>query len=178
MQIKNTGNSFGIVTIFLHWLMAILLIGLVCVGLYMTSVPVTEFTLKLYGWHKEIGMTVLMLAMFRIVWRLGNINPSLSSLSRWEQVAARVVHWAFYGFMFALPITGWLMTSSAGFPVSFFGLFLFPDLVSPNETRRAFFQEVHECLAYVLIFTFCVHVGAALKHQFIDKDNILRRIFL
>ncbi len=176
MQIKNSENHFGIVTIFLHWAMAILIVGLLALGLYMTRIPISASKLKLYGWHKEFGMLVLMLAMLRIFWRLANITPSLSSLPHWERIAARTVHWLFYGFMFALPISGWLMTSAAGLPVSFFGLFLLPNLVSPSEEHRILFQEIHKWLSYGLIITFCGHTGAALKHYFIDKDDILQRM--
>src|SRR5579872_2280474 len=133
MQLFNSQNRFGIVTILLHWIMAILIIGLLAVGIYMTRIPVSLTKLKLYGWHKEYGLLVLMLAIVRITWRFINVNPELSSLARWEMLAARAVHWAFYFFMFAMPITGWLITSAAGLPASFFDLFVLPNLVAPSE---------------------------------------------
>lgn len=176
MHIKNTREHFGIVTILIHWLMALLLIGLVILGLYMTWIPIGAQTLKLYRWHKEFGILALMLVIVRFTWRLYNVNPSLSELRPFERIAARGAHWLFYVFMFTLPISGWLMTSAADLPVSFFGLFLLPNLVSANEESRLLFQEVHEWLAYGLIITFCLHVSAALKHHFINKDNILRRM--
>lgn len=176
MQIKNTKDHFGIIAILLHWIMAILLIGLVILGLYMTSLPLSAQKLKLYGWHKEFGMLVLFLVMFRIVWRIGNVLPSLSSLNAFERTAARMVHWAFYIFMFALPITGWLITSTAGLPVSFFGLFVIPTLIAANDNLRPVLEMIHEWLAYGLIALFSLHVLAALKHHFINKDDILRRI--
>lgn len=176
MHIKNTQDQFGIISILLHWVMAILLIGLVCLGLYMTSIPISAEKLKLYGWHKEYGILVLMLVIVRITWRLSNMNPSLASLASWERKAARAVHWAFYGFMFALPMTGWLITSAAGLPVSFFGLFLLPNLISSSDELRNLFEQIHEWLAYGLIATFCLHVAAALKHHFINKDDILKRM--
>jgi cytochrome b561 len=178
MRIKNTERRYGIVTISLHWLMAILIIGLVAVGLYMTRIPISLEKLKLYGWHKEYGILVLMLAMLRIVWRIGNISPLLpDTLPLWQKFGAHAVHWAFYGFMFALPITGWLLTNAAGLPVSFFGLFVLPDPISADPNLQHLFTEIHKWLAYGLILTFCAHVGAALKHHFINKDDILRRIF-
>lgn len=176
MKITNTENQYGIITILLHWVMAILLIGMVVLGLYMTALPVSLLKLKLYGWHKQFGILVLMLVMLRIVWRIANISPSLAALPWWESFAARSVHWAFYGFMLALPITGWLMTSAAGLAPSFFGLFVLPDLIAPNEGHRLLLAKIHQWLAYGLIATFCAHVGAALKHEFIDKDGIMRRM--
>lgn len=178
MRIKNTESRYGIVTIFLHWLMAIIMIGLVILGLYMTGLPISLEKLKLFGIHKEFGLLILFLAMFRIVWRIGNITPLLpDTIPLWQKFAAHAVHYALYGFMFALPITGWLLSSAAGIPPSFFGLFVLPGLVAPNHHLQDLFTVTHQWLAYGLIATFCAHVGAALKHHFINKDNILKRIF-
>lgn len=156
--------------------MAILIIGLVILGLYMTRLPISLEKLKYYGWHKEFGILVLMFAIVRFTWRLSNTSPSLSNLQTWERVLARTAHYAFYFFMFALPISGWLITSAANLPVSFFGWFTLPDLMSASEVQRLFFTEAHEWLAYALIATFCLHVGGAMKHFIIDRDDILQRM--
>jgi cytochrome b561 len=175
MRMKNSKSNYGLIAISLHWVMAILLIALLALGLYMVGLPINLEKLKLYGWHKEYGILVLMLVTIRIVWRLGNITPHLS-LPLWEKLAARTVHWAFYGFMFAMPITGWLITSAAGLPVSFFSLFVLPNLVSPNDDLMKLFQEIHKWLGYGLIATIILHTSAALKHHLINKDDILRRM--
>lgn len=175
MQLTNSNKQYGLIAILLHWIMAILIVGLI-IGLYMTRIPIGLLKLKLFGWHKEYGILVLMLVMLRIVWRVTNIHPSLAELLTFERIAARIVHWLFYVFMIALPLTGWLITSAAGLEISFFGLFLIPNLISPNENLRALFQGIHQWLSYGLIVTFCGHVGAALKHHFINKDTILRRM--
>ena len=175
MHVKNTTDRYGVAAIFLHWLMAVLLIGLLILGLYMVALPISLEKLKLYGWHKEYGLLALWLAILRVAWRIINITPYLA-LPRWERIAARSVHWAFYGFMFALPITGWLITSAAGLPASFFGLFVLPDLVVPDEAQRLLFQEIHEWLGYGLIAAIGLHTCAALKHHFFNKDDILRRM--
>jgi cytochrome b561 len=176
MLLKNTENRFGLVAILLHWIMAILLIGLLAMGLYMVSLPIGLEKLKLYGWHKEYGFLVLALVIFRLTWRLINLTPTLSSLSWPEKIAARLVHWAFYAFMFALPISGWLMTSAAGLPASFFGLFTLPNLTAPDPVSFELFRQAHKWLGYGLILTLFLHICGALKHHFIDKDNILRRM--
>lgn len=176
MILKNTYKQFGIITILLHWLMALLIIGLLALGLYMVRMPISLQKLQYYGWHKEIGILVLMLAVVRLAWRLRNINPTLDSIPVWEQLAARAVHWLFYFFMFAMPITGWMITSSADLPVNFFGLFTLPNLVAASEPNRLFYTEIHEWLGYVLIAIVCMHTAAALKHHFINKDTILRRM--
>lgn len=175
MLIKNTQDRFGLVAISLHWVIAILMIGLLALGLYMKTLPIGLDKLKLYGWHKEYGLMVLFLAFIRLGWRLINILPRLD-IPWWEALAARCMHWAFYGFMFALPLTGWLMSSAVGLPVSFFGLFVMPDLIAPDEGLEHLLKEAHKWIAYGLIAAIILHASAALKHHFIDKDDILRRM--
>lgn len=176
LPIKNTDDRYGLMTILIHWLMAIIIIGLLALGLYMADLPISPAKLKYYGWHKEFGLLVLMLVIVRVTWRLRNINPTLANLPRWEELAARSVHWLFYFFMFANPITGWLISSAAGLPVSFFGLFTFPTLIAASEPNRIFFTGIHEWLAYGLIATVCLHVAAAFKHFLIDRDHIMQRM--
>jgi cytochrome b561 len=176
MHFKNTKDSFGIISIAIHWLMALLIIGLLVEGLYMTRISISVQKLKLYGLHKEFGVLVLMLVIVRLIWRIANTNPSLDSLIYLERLAARSMHIAFYILMFLLPITGWIISSAAGLPVSFFGLFLLPDLVHPDAYVQQLFTEIHQWLAYALILAISGHVAAALKHHFIDKDTILKRM--
>jgi len=175
VRLKNNDDHFGLIAILLHWSMALLIIAMLALGLYMVRLPISLEKLKLYGWHKEYGFLVLFLVVFRLVWRLYNITPHLS-LPILEKIAARLAHYAFYGFMFAMPISGWLVTSAAGLPASFFGLFTLPDLIGPNEEMRLYFQWVHQWLAYALIATIALHTIAALKHHFINKDTILWRM--
>jgi len=175
-NIRNTSEDYGSVAIFLHWVMAALIIALLILGLYMINLPVSLRKLKLFGWHKELGVLVLGLVIVRVAWRLANITPMLLSLPRWEAIAARCTHWTFYLLMGVLPITGWIMSSAAGLPVSFFGLFVLPDIVAPNEDLRVLFQSIHGWLAYAMIALICLHVSAALKHHFINKDDIMKRM--
>ena len=177
MRFKNTMEKYGIISQLFHWLMALLLIGLLAVGLYMVGLPIGLQKLKLYGWHKEFGILILMLVVFSLAWRTTNIHPSLpDTMPAWQKIAANGVHVLLYVLMFALPITGWMLSSASGLPVSFFGLFVMPDLVAPNEHLRAVLVQVHHWLAYGLIAGLLGHIGAALQHHFIDKDDILRRM--
>lgn len=176
MLIKNTPKGYGLVAILLHWLMAILIIGMLWLGLYMVDLPLNAEKLKFYRWHKEFGFIVLVLAVLRLLWRLGNNIPQLTNLAWWEKGAARIVHLCFYGFMFLLPITGWLLSSAAGFQVSVFGWFLLPNLIPADENLRELFTNIHEWLAYFLIAFIVLHTAAALKHHFINRDNILLRM--
>jgi cytochrome b561 len=178
MAIKNTDQQYGIIAIFFHWLMAILIIGLIALGLYMVDLPISLQKLKLYGWHKEFGILILMLACLRILWRLINRLPTLPSyIPRWQQLAARIVHYVFYFFMFALPLTGWIISSAAGLSVSFFGLFLLPNLVSPNQATMSLFSDIHDYLAYSLIAIIGLHIAAVIEHYLVHKENILRKIW-
>jgi len=175
MQIKNTKRHFGLGAILLHWVIAALMIGMLALGLYMVALPISLEKLKLYGWHKEYGILIFWLALLRLIWRLINITPKLD-LPWLEMLAARSMHWAFYGFMFALPVTGWLVTSAAGLPASFFGLYTLPNLIPPDESLRHSFTWLHKWLSFALIAAIAMHTAAALKHHFINKDDILRRM--
>lgn len=177
MQLKNSQTKFGLIAILFHWVMAIFIIALLILGLYMVALPISFEKLKLYGWHKEYGMLVLLLVVLRSIWRVANMIPELA-LPWYEVFAARAVHYAFYVFMFAMPITGWLITSAAGLPVSFFGWFVFPNLITPNPDSLKLFELIHEWLGYALIVTILLHTSAALKHHFINKDDILKRMLL
>jgi len=180
--IKNVETGYGIVAVALHWLMAVLLIALVAVGLFMVRLPdvgfdTTKIMLILY--HKDLGMLALALAAVRLAWRVTNALPRLvEHLPDWQKVFARFVHLSFYALMLALPITGWLMSSAAGFPVSLLGLFDLPDLVRRDDYLFQVFIAVHKWLGYALIPLIVVHAGAALRHHFICKDDTLRKMLL
>lgn len=177
MQLKNTTQRFGAIAQLFHWVMALLLIGLIVMGLYMVGLPIGLQKLKFYGWHKEFGILILILVLLRLTWRTININPTLPvTMPAWQKLAAHSVHILFYVLMFALPITGWMLSSASGLPVSFFGLFVLPNLVAPDEHLRMVLVDIHHWLAYGLIASICGHVGAALQHHFIEKDDVLRRM--
>src|SRR3990167_6920558 len=118
-MLKNTQKRYGSLSIFLHWSVAIIVIFLLVIGLYMVRLPVNIEKLKLYRWHKEWGVLVFLLMVFRLCWRLINITPVLT-LPLWQKIAARTVHFAFYIFLFVIPVTGWCLSSAAGLPISFF----------------------------------------------------------
>jgi cytochrome b561 len=164
----------------LHWGMALLLIALTALGLYMVALPDAGFdtrkiTLILY--HKEIGMTVLLLVVPRLAWRITQVLPLLAAhLPEWQQVAARFVHLCFYALMVALPLTGWLMSSAAGIPVRFLELFTLPDLIGRDDLWFQRLIAIHQVLAWALIVLFVVHAGAALRHHFAFHDGTLGRM--
>lgn len=180
-QLQNTEQRYGAVAIALHWLMAAALVALLTMGLYMVRLPDVGFDTRkivLIIYHKEFGLLVFALATVRLVWRVGNALPALvRTLPEWQKVAARFVHLCFYGLMFALPITGLLMSSAAGIPVSLFGLFNLPDLVPYSDHRFRALIEIHRWLAYSLIACIVIHAGAALRHHFVFKDETLKKMW-
>jgi cytochrome b561 len=171
---------YDAIAIALHWLMAIVLIALVLLGLYMAGLPDVGFDTRkifLILSHKQLGIVALTLAVLRLAWRVGHALPaSVATLPEWQKVIARFVHLCLYGLMFALPVTGWLMSSAAGFPVSFLGLFELPDFVSPNENLFRAFVQAHKWLSYALIGLTLVHAGAALEHHFLARDETLHKM--
>jgi cytochrome b561 len=179
-QIENTEHRFGAAAVLLHWSMAILVIALAGLGLYMARLPDVGFDTKkitLILYHREFGLLVLALVVPRLAWRLINKLPQLvAHLPDWQKIAARFVHLCFYALMFALPISGLLMSSAAGIPVSLFGLFTLPDFVPHDDYLFQRFIEIHKWLGYALILFIFLHVGAALKHHFVFRDDTLRRM--
>lgn len=177
---QNTDDRYGAVAIVFHWLMALLMIGLLALGLYMVRLPDAGFNTKkiaLILYHKEIGLLVLVLFAARLAWRVTQILPRLvAHLPDWQKITARFVHLCFYALMFALPVTGWLMSSAAGIPVSFFGLFMLPDLLPRDDFLFQRLIDIHKWLGYGLILLICVHAGAALGHHFVFKDDTLRKM--
>ncbi len=133
--------------------------------------------LALLANHKSVGMTILALAFLRIGWRLLNPPPKLpANMARWQKTASHISHWSLYAFLFALPITGWLMSSASNYSVSWFGLFTWPDLVEPSKALRATMHDAHELLGEALFVIALIHIAAAFKHQWMDKDGVLSRI--
>jgi cytochrome b561 len=179
-QWSNTSVRYGWIAIALHWGMALLLLVLIVLGLYMVRLPDAGFDtekITLILVHKALGMAAMALAALRLGWRVVSALPRLADrLPDWQQVVARFVHLVFYGLMFALPLTGWLMSSAGGYPVPIFSWFSMPDLIGVNEWLFQVFIDVHRWLAYALIVLLAVHAGAAMHHHLRLRDDTLRRM--
>ncbi|TAL26850.1 MAG: cytochrome b [Alphaproteobacteria bacterium] len=177
MQFRNTKERFGAVTKTFHWTIALFIACLICLGIYLEDYATTPEKIRLFPVHKEFGICVLMLATARVLWHLYSRPPgSLASLKAWETWGARIAHALLYLAMFVMPLSGWLLSSAAGKSVSFFGLFMLPDLVAKSEELKEFFEEVHGIAGWSLIPLIALHAAGALKHHFIDKDITLRRM--
>jgi cytochrome b561 len=176
---------YNTVAMLLHWLMAFTIIGLIIVGFVMGDLPRGDpLKFQLYQLHKSTGLTILALAVIRILWRLAHRPPALpASMQPWERFAASATHLAFYVLMLAVPLTGWAIasTSSSGVPTMWFGLFEVPALPGlPDgdniEEIHEAAEDAHDLLAKLTIALLLLHVGAALKHHFWNRDGVLKRM--
>ena len=161
----------------LHWLMAVMIIGLLALGIYMHELPLSPQKLALYSWHKWFGVTAFLLVWLRLAWRVTHRPPALpESMSPLMRLAAHAGHAALYVLMIAIPLSGWLMSSAKGFQTVWFGVLPIPDLVGRDKALGDLLQEVHEALNVLLMLTLAGHVAAALWHHFVLKDDTLRRM--
>ena len=161
----------------LHWLMAVLLIGLLALGFYMHDLPLSPEKLKLYAWHKWAGVSAFLLVLVRLGWRIGHPPPALpAGMARPMQLAAHGGHGLLYVLMIAIPLTGWLMSSAKGFQTVWFGVLPIPDLLGKDKETGELLALVHQSLNLLFVAVILGHVGAALKHHFIDKDGRLDRM--
>jgi cytochrome b561 len=161
----------------LHWLMAALILCLFGVGLYMSGLPLSPTKLQIYAWHKWAGVTVFLLVFARLAWRATHRPPPLpAAMPRWQKVAAHAGHALLYLLMIAIPVSGWLMSSAKGFQTVYFGVLPIPDLLAKNKELGDTLRDVHQALNFLMIAIVAGHVGAALKHHFIDRDDILTRM--
>ena len=162
----------------LHWLIALLIAGGFGLGMFMTDLPISPAKLQYYAWHKWIGVTVFGLALLRAAWRLTHTPPTLPvGMPPWQRKAADLGHALLYVLIFAIPLSGWLYSSAAGFQTVYLKLVPIPDLLHKDKALAATLKLVHEVLTTVLMWTVIVHVAAAFKHQFVDRDGLLHRMW-
>jgi cytochrome b561 len=178
MRIRNTRKDYGLLTKLLHWTIAILIIGLIALGWYM--VDLTYFD-KWYNEslaiHKGAGMFALALGIVFVGWRFVSPSPDYQvELKPWERVAAGIMHHTLYAMMLLIPVTGYFISTSAGKAIDIFGWFEIPAVVDVDKNLRDLAIELHYYLGYGTAVLICLHAGAALKHQFVDRDGTLARM--
>lgn len=173
-MLKNTVNRYGTVHKSLHWLMALLIIFMLALGLLMGDLG-ENIRGSAYSLHKSIGICILALVSFRLIWRIMNPKPKVD-LPLWQRVSAHCLHGSLYIMMFFMPLTGWAMTNASGRTLSFFGLFDMPAITPPNPDTAKYVNGLHEIFANLLIAMITLHALAALYHHFIRKDEVLRRM--
>jgi len=161
----------------LHWLIALMLFGMFGLGLYMTELPLSPTKLKLYSYHKWAGVTLFLLVLLRLGWRVTHTPPALPlSMPAWQVRAAAAGHHLLYILMIAAPLSGWLMSSAKGFQTVWFGVLPLPDLLDKNEALGDTLLLVHRFLNYFFMAVVIGHILAAIKHHFIDRDGLLSRM--
>ena len=174
-------TRYHFVSVLLHWVLGLALVGLFAVGLYMTDLPFSPLRLKLYNWHKWAGVTLLALSAFRLAWRLAHRPPPLppaieAAMPRWQKLAHHATHHGLYLLFFAVPLLGWAYSSAAGFSIVLFGVLPLPDFVPVSEALAGLIKPLHKLSAFAMMALALLHVAGALKHQLVDRDGLLSRM--
>ena len=176
----NDTGRYTRVAIALHWAIAVTIIALMAFGVLMTKEWMPQ-RFAIYQWHKSFGITVLVLSVLRLGWRLAHPPPALpEGMKRWEISAAKLTHVGFYALMIGMPLLGWAMTSASRLPIEnqLFYLIPLPDLpgVPVGDVVEGRFKRAHEIGGYIIFALLILHVGGALKHHFVEKDGVLARM--
>ena len=176
MRFSNSPSRYGPIAQLLHWSVVILLAVQFLLAELADELPDGVEKLAMLGRHRSVGITILVIALLRLGWRLFDRPPAMPPMPAWQRAAAAATHWGLYAILIAMPLSGWMMSSAEDSPVSWFGLVHIPSLVMPSESLGDLLHDVHEVLAGALLFLVGLHVLAALKHQFVDRDGLLARM--
>lgn len=162
----------------LHWLIAVLIVGVFTLGLVMTDIPgLTPTKLRYYSWHKWAGVTVLGLAALRLLWRLGHRAPAYpAAMPGWQRGVAHGLHGLLYFLLFAVPLSGYFYSLASGVPVVYFGVLPLPVLMAADPALKPVLKEVHYWLNMVLAGSVGIHLVAALWHQLVVRDRVMQRM--
>lgn len=181
MQPTSASARYHGFAIALHWVLAVALVGIFAMGLYMADLPFSPQRLKLYNWHKWAGVVILTLSVVRVLWRLTHRPPALPqavalAMPGWQMQAYRATHGLLYALFFIVPLVGWAYSSAAGFPIVVFGVLPLPDFVPVSKALAELIKPWHEISAFAMAALVVMHVGAALKHHWVDRDGLLDRM--
>lgn len=177
MRLGNGAQRYGPIAKTLHWLTFLLLLGSFGIGLTMVDLPLSPRKLQVYSWHKWVGVTVFLVTLLRLGWRLADPPPPLpETMPHWQRIASRLTHAGLYAVLFVMPVSGWTMSSALGLKTVYLGLVPLPDLVAPDRALGEALIQLHNVLGLLLAALIALHVAAALHHHLIVKDDILRRM--
>ena len=177
MQVRNTTQRWGAISKLLHWAVVVLVIVQFVLANLADDLPLGMARLGMLARHKSVGITILALALLRLLWRSGQPAPALpATLPRAQRRLAQGTHALLYLLLLAMPLSGWMMSSAKNYPVSWFGLLQLPDLVAPGNATYEAMHTAHEWMAGLLALTALLHLLGALKHHFLDRDDVLRRM--
>lgn len=177
MTLRNTADRWGGISQLLHWSIAILILVMAFIGLTMGDLPNGPDKIKTYALHKSIGITILALVALRVLWRFyaGTPRPAPGS-PHWQERIAASTHLVIYLLLFAIPISGWVLNSAAGFPLQWFGLFNLPYIVDKSHDLHELAEEAHEIMFWLLAMLVVAHAGAAFYHHLFQRDATLARM--
>ena len=177
MPLRGDATRWGSVAKLLHWTMAVGILATGVLGWWMVGLETSMAKIKVFALHKSIGLTLLALFLLRLLWRAVDRAPRELPAPRWQQSAARAVHGVLYLLIAVLPLSGWLFNSLSGYPLQWFKLLNLPALSGKHPGFAPFMREVHEYLFWTLLLVLVMHAGAALKHHWVDRDDVLRRMW-
>ena len=173
----TNNQSYGKTAIALHWVIALLIVITIPLAWVMMDLEDSPQGPLLFAWHKSIGFTIFLLAAARLIWRLiAGVPAAPANTPALANKVSGLIHFGLYVLLFAVPLSGWIMTSAAGHPLVYLGLWQMPDLVAKSHALHETTEEVHEILAYALLGLIALHTAAALKHHFIQRDDVLARM--
>ncbi len=177
----HSAPRYTLVAVVLHWVLALFILGMFSVGVYMSDLPFSPWRLKLYNWHKWAGVTFLALTLLRLFWRVTHRAPALpkavvDAMPSWQTRAYHATHHLLYVLFFAVPMIGWAYSSAAGFPIVWFGQIPLPDFMPVDKALAELIKPWHEWSALALMGLAGLHIGAALKHHWVDRDGLLARM--
>ena len=175
-MLKNTINSYGLVSRLFHWILSLGYISLICAGYYMTSLPNSPEKYQIYALHKATGFVLLCLVTLRFIWRQTNIVPNgVEGVPYWQEVGAKLNFQVLYLLMFLMPLSGISMSLLGGYPISVYGLFTIPAFET-NLRLAELANQLHKAFVIVLIISVSLHFLGAIYHHFIRRDNTLMRM--
>lgn len=176
MKFRNTNQHYGTISKSLHWLIAILVIGMLFLGYFMSDIKDKALFSQVINLHKLIGLTILILMIARLLWMLINPRPTLANTKAWERFLERAVHFLLYFVLIVMPLSGWIMSVAAGHIPHLFSWTI--DLpIQKDKALAESSESIHNTLAIIIIVLLSIHVLAGLYHHFVKKDNVLKRMW-
>ncbi|MBV8062435.1 MAG: cytochrome b [Nevskia sp.] len=171
-----TSANYTRTAVALHWTVAGFITCAFTLGLIVSDLPFSPQKLRWVSYHKWLGITVLLLVLLRALWRLTHRPPPLPEMPAWQTFGAKLTHGLMYTLMFTIPLVGWVFSSATGYQVVYLGLVPLPNLVAKDKLLASALGDIHAGFAWTLFYVLLLHVAAAFKHHFLDRDDTLRRM--
>jgi len=176
--LMKTGCRYTATAASLHWLIAVLVVGMIALGWWMQAIPKEPVgpRINAFNLHKSLGITIFAMMLVRVAWRLTHQPPPLPPMPRWQAKVAHANHVLLYVALFLMPLAGFAASSLSGRPIVFFGQPL-PMWLPRNDSLSQVFRMMHLATSWVLVAAMALHIGAALKHHLIDRDGLIARMW-